>query len=329
MGYKAVQRVMQHSRSKGSARLVLMVIATHADDKSLQCFPGRDLLCRESAMEERNLTYAIKKLESLGELRVNRGNGNGNQSHYQLTFEQSKRVQDLVTDGQKDEPEKGANFGEAAPESAGEKGARFGKKRAQKGAKTGKGRTKKGAKFGDKGCKISSKRVQDLVTKGARFGDTCKEEPSLTINEPSVTVMDGANAPMEISKSRAVELFEEHRNSFGKYEAPYHWKDGDFVQWEALLKRCRKPKPPKTPWTLTEGRFVHALTQYFATPQLSHTFADLCSRFADFFRAAGDRFNKPINSEGEANGNAANGTGDARRERFEQAADRIKASEVI
>ena len=320
---------MRHSRSKGSARLVLMVIATHANDKSLQCFPGRDLLCRESAMEERNLVYAIKKLEDLGELKVIRGNGSGNPSHYELTIKRPERVQNLVNGDQKDGLEKGAKSGVTATEPATEKGAKSRKKRAQKGAKPGNSLAKKGARFGNKGCKISSERVQDLVTKGARFGDTCKEQPELTRNEPEITVMDGANAPEEISKSRAVELFEEHRSSIAKYEAPYNWKDGDFVQWEALLKRCRNPKPPKNPWTLTEGRFLQALTQYLATPQLSHTFADLCTRFADFFRAAGDRFNRPVTTEGGEDGKSTSSTSDARRERFEQAAERIKAGEVI
>lgn len=330
MGYKAVQSVMQKSRSKGSARLVLMVIATHANDKTLQCFPGRDLLCQESAMEERNLIYAIKKLEDLKELKVIRGEGRGNQSHYELTIGQPKKVQNLATGEQEDAAEKDAKSGKNAQESPAKKGAKFGKKRAQKGAKTGKRQSRKGAKFGDKGCKISPERVQDLATKGAKSGDTCKEEPSCNHQEPSITVMGGADAPTEISKNRAVELFEGLLVSLGKYEAPYNWKDGDFVQWEALLKRCRKPKPPKLPWTLTEDRFLHALTQYLATPQLGHTFADLCTRFSFFFRSAGDRFNKPAGADGGVDAKTtANSASDARRERWEQAADRIKAGEVI
>jgi hypothetical protein len=122
-----------------------------------------------------------------------------------------------------------------------------------------------------------------------------------------------------------VELFEECRKSLGGYEAPYHRKREDFIQWANLLKRCREASKP---WPLTEKKFLKALMHYMETPQSSHTIADLCSRFADFYRAAIDRFKIPV-TEGERDGKTANSASDARRERFEQAADRIKAGEVI
>lgn len=153
MGYKTVESVMQRSHSKGAARLLLMVLATHADDDTLECYPGRQLLCEETAMGERNLIYALKQLEDLGEVRVKRGVGRGHGSHYLIALPNPKKVQNLVK-------EKGAKFGNSTA------------KRVQD--------------LVDKRCKISLEKVQDLVAKGAKSGYTYKEEPSRTIIEPSI-----------------------------------------------------------------------------------------------------------------------------------------------
>lgn len=90
MGYKTVESVMKYSRSKGSARLLLMVLATHADEGTLECYPGRDLLCQETAMSDRNVTRALKELESLNEVTLSRGNGRGNQTAYKLSINPEK-----------------------------------------------------------------------------------------------------------------------------------------------------------------------------------------------------------------------------------------------
>lgn len=90
MGYKTVESVMKYSRSKGSARLLLMVLATHADEGTLECYPGRDLLCQETAMSHRNVTRALKELETLNEVTLSRGNGRGNQTAYKLSISPEK-----------------------------------------------------------------------------------------------------------------------------------------------------------------------------------------------------------------------------------------------
>lgn len=143
MGYKTVESVMKHSRAKGSARLLLMVLATHADEVTLECFPGRDLLCQESAMSNRNVIRALKELETLGELTLSRGNGRGNQTTYKLSID------------------------------------------TLKGDKLSSFEPIKGDKSVNKGCQIRQERVTELVVKGDKSGFAYKEEPSLTIMEPS------------------------------------------------------------------------------------------------------------------------------------------------
>jgi hypothetical protein len=86
MSWQAVQEVMEKSASKGSERLLLMVIATHADKDSLRTFIGLDSLCKESNMKRRNLIYTLQKLEESGELKIDHVRGSGNVNTYSLTL---------------------------------------------------------------------------------------------------------------------------------------------------------------------------------------------------------------------------------------------------
>jgi len=280
MGYKTVESVMKHSGSKGSARLLLMVLATHADEDTLECFPGRDLLCQEAAMSERNVIRALKELESLGELTMSRGNGRGNQSHYKLSIDTLK--------GDKLSP-----FIQSE---------RVTKPVVRKGDKTGKKAVKlssieriKGDKSNNKGCQIRQERVTELVVKGDKSGFAYKEEPSLTIMEPSWNQEPPvAVAPVGgLSSKDCYALFVELRTATGGYEVPYQNGAKDFVQLARLLKTCER-----TNWTLTAERFTQAARNYFVTPRSSHTLADLAAHFSDFFKHALDRFGKPVEENG-------------------------------
>jgi hypothetical protein len=209
MGYKTVERVMKSSRAKGSARLVLMVLATHADDDSLQCFPSRELLCQEAAMEERNLIYSLKQLETIQELVVIRGGGRGKLSTYQLTFQE--RVQNLVAGA----PEKDAEIGE--------KGCNPSQEKVQELVEEGPDSTSKGCNPSSERVQDLAERVQDSVIKGAGFGDTCKEEPSGTIKEPSEEPSPIAGAPAagptDSQNSQPEERKPSRRKSAGKKPA--------------------------------------------------------------------------------------------------------------
>lgn len=153
MGFEAVKAVLANSATSGSDRLVLMVLASHADD-SLICWPGRDLLCRETAMSERNLKYCLRRLEEMGEIETKRGMGRGNLTVYKVVVAQRKGqstapfmpADDLDTPAQA-EPEssmnareKGQSAAPYVPQEKGQNPVEKGQNPAQKGQdSSGKG----------------------------------------------------------------------------------------------------------------------------------------------------------------------------------------------
>jgi hypothetical protein len=126
-----------------------------------------------------------------------------------------------------------------------------------------------------------------------------KEEPAqLTspINQPNQPQGEDAKK----SANGSVEEINWEYDQFcaayeSNYELPYAELGGkkdkgrlsaDFVQLARLRNRARDK--------LTPERWAIALKNYFATPQQSHTLADLSARFDSFQKSAFDRFNKPI-----------------------------------
>jgi hypothetical protein len=91
---------MERSRSEGSARMVLMVIATHADKDALSTHLGLDRLCLESNMKRRNLIYTLAKLETSGELKIDHARGSGNVNGYTLTLPNVQPITPLADDQQ-------------------------------------------------------------------------------------------------------------------------------------------------------------------------------------------------------------------------------------
>lgn len=179
MGYEVVNAVLARSKAKGSDRLVLLVIAAHADEETFECFPGRELLCKEAAMSERNLIYCLKKLEESKELVIIRGTGRGNLTTYRITLEGLKRVQvaaPFIAPERVQDPVEGPQ--PVAP---------FIPERVQDIAPF----------TAEKGCNPAVERVQPTVIKGAKSGNTCKEESSWNQQESS----EGeALSPFEIFK---------------------------------------------------------------------------------------------------------------------------------
>lgn len=85
------------------------------------------------------------------------------------------------------------------------------------------------------------------------------------------------------------------------YGMPYAHARKDFVQLAHLLKTCAAVQPE--PWALTDERWRKGADNYFASALGQHTMADLCVRFAAFFRSPLDRFGKPTaQSNAVANG---------------------------
>ena len=70
MSYQATDAVLRYSQAENAARLVLLVIAAHADDRGRDSYPGVPLICRESRLSDRAVRYALKELVESGELVV-------------------------------------------------------------------------------------------------------------------------------------------------------------------------------------------------------------------------------------------------------------------
>ena len=68
MSYQATEAVLRYSKADNAARLVLIVIAAHADERGRDSYPGVPLICRESRLSERAVRYAIRQLVESGEL---------------------------------------------------------------------------------------------------------------------------------------------------------------------------------------------------------------------------------------------------------------------
>jgi len=87
MSYKVVRRVLERSSQRRSARMVLLVIAEHANHQGL-AFPGIRKISREAKLHERTAQLLIRKLEKSGELRTLKGQGRHGTNLYQVLIGQ-------------------------------------------------------------------------------------------------------------------------------------------------------------------------------------------------------------------------------------------------
>jgi hypothetical protein len=109
---------MEKSRSVGTARLVLMVIATHADKDTLTTFLGEDLLAEETNMPKRTLQFNIAKLKESGELQIRGGKGRGIVNNYTITLSEKGATHCALSEEEKaqdsvENPQPIASFEEA------------------------------------------------------------------------------------------------------------------------------------------------------------------------------------------------------------------------
>lgn len=85
MSVKVMSWVFDHSRSSGTDRLVLLVLADHADDERWQCWPGQKRLADKANMTARNVKRCITNLVHLGEVEVLRQGTGATTSLYRIT----------------------------------------------------------------------------------------------------------------------------------------------------------------------------------------------------------------------------------------------------
>jgi hypothetical protein len=83
MSVQAISWVLEHSRSEGNARLVLISIANHADKFGRGAFPSQQTIGSEARCSTRTVRRATEELRDLGELRwlEHGGRGKRRRSH--------------------------------------------------------------------------------------------------------------------------------------------------------------------------------------------------------------------------------------------------------
>ncbi len=97
MSIQAVAWVLDHSASRGVARLVLISLANHHNGGSGQCNPGQRRIAAEAGIGVGTVPLAIGRLVDLGELEILDAGGSHRSARYRLPFahEVSKAVPEV------------------------------------------------------------------------------------------------------------------------------------------------------------------------------------------------------------------------------------------
>jgi len=90
MSIKVMSRVWESSSQEGSALLLLLAIADHANDDGV-CWPSVDRLAERARVGERWARRTLRRLEEAGEIIAVRGTGRGNTNVYLVTIGMSEQ----------------------------------------------------------------------------------------------------------------------------------------------------------------------------------------------------------------------------------------------
>lgn len=121
LSIQAMSWVLEFSKSRHAARLVLISIANHCSVMGDNAWPAVATIAREANISERQVQYALKELEEIGELSFVDGTGRGQTHKFSLpAFQQwvqtlhplekrvqssHKRVQSTTVKGEQTAPE--------------------------------------------------------------------------------------------------------------------------------------------------------------------------------------------------------------------------------
>jgi hypothetical protein len=84
MSISTVAQVRSSSKSRRSARTLLLVIASHVNPDTGWAWPSLATLAQETAITMQHVIRLIHHLEDLGELEVRRGHGRGHVNFYRV-----------------------------------------------------------------------------------------------------------------------------------------------------------------------------------------------------------------------------------------------------
>jgi hypothetical protein len=125
---QAISWVMDHSRSRLGARLVLLSIANHAHADGTGAYPSKATIGREAGLSPRQVQRLLPELVALGELEVAEGKGPGGAHLYTLPDVAGRNGTEQGQEGrggrQSDSPQ-GAEGGDKSP-GGGDKSAQGG-----------------------------------------------------------------------------------------------------------------------------------------------------------------------------------------------------------
>ena len=85
MSYKVVRHVLEKSQTKGAQRLILLVIAEHADESGIS-WPSIETIARLANCSTRYVQRTIRNLNS-EELIIDRGGGRSRSNRYRIPLE--------------------------------------------------------------------------------------------------------------------------------------------------------------------------------------------------------------------------------------------------
>ena len=105
MSMEMVAQVRDFSKSRGDAKFLLLIIASHIHYKAAYAYPSLDTLTRETTLSKPTVIKLICLLEALGELEVLRGHGRGHSNRYRITI--AHEVPDERSDEEEDDQAKG------------------------------------------------------------------------------------------------------------------------------------------------------------------------------------------------------------------------------
>ena len=86
MSIQAVSWVLEHSRTRGAARLALISIANYADRNTGECFPSMRTIAREAGCSPGSVPPSVREAVRLGELVVIDAGGPHARARYRMTF---------------------------------------------------------------------------------------------------------------------------------------------------------------------------------------------------------------------------------------------------
>jgi Helix-turn-helix domain len=133
MSISTVAQARSSSKSHGSARTLLLVIASHVNPDTCWAWPSLDTLARETGLQRRRTIDLIHLLEGLGELEVRRGHGRGHVNFYRVHVTPEETVQLVPAEKMQSSARKGAMLPEEKVQSVAPKSK---SEREKKGAPT-------------------------------------------------------------------------------------------------------------------------------------------------------------------------------------------------